>query len=679
MRKHLLLLFCLASLMVNAQINLVTNGDFENQFVEWNNLIGEDAEGTFTLEGTDVHEGNASMRANITTAGENPWDVQSIHSGLTLSTEEEYTLTFYAKAETSADVKIILQNAEYAEKIFTIGTTWSQYIWTFTPAEETPQLKIHYPNAGNFLFDAFVINGELPTIDPITIEVDAFTQHQEMIGFGGAITWYCDRVTSSPNNTEMYELFFEDLGMDILRLKNWYYPQGYPTTKSPATMEVDWFKPHFDATATLFNEAKSYNPEMEVLLSSWGPPSALKSNGALEEGTLKKENGDFVYDEYAQYWEDVLDNTTFNPDYISIQNEPGYENEDWTTTAWRPNETADYPGYETAFDMVYDKIKGRSYVPAMIGPECENIGQAVYDNSINTYEAYASVVQDKPYLAAYGYHLYNFYSPGAINNSLLNMVGDDFNNKPNFMTEFSSDNYSWVQTAELIQKTLIEANTSAYIFWELMWDENSTKAMVAVDGDGNFTVQPHYHALKHFAKYVDKGYKRVDVMGNSGTSLTTAFLNKAGDEVTLVMTNTAASEQVVTVGFGNINGSTKETYQSVDGSYFQAVDGLNPTESITLPANSITTMVVTLSEVVTSDSDFNFNTLDETEKSGLYPNPVETVLYLNKGTENTAWEIRNQTGELIKSGVGNTINVKELNSGMYFLKSDLGINKFIKD
>src|SRR5690606_21979915 len=134
----------------------------------------------------------------------------------------------YAKAESSADVKIILQNSEYIEKVFTIGTTWSQYIWVFNALEDSPQLKIHFPNAGNFLFDNFVISGEAPTIDPVTLTIDPTTTYQEMVGFGGALTWHCDRITSSAKSQEMYDLMFEDLGMDILRLKNWYYPQNYP-------------------------------------------------------------------------------------------------------------------------------------------------------------------------------------------------------------------------------------------------------------------------------------------------------------------------------------------------------------------------------------------------------------------------------------------------------------------
>src|SRR5690606_9966025 len=119
---------------------------------------------------------------------------------------------------------------------------------------------------------------------------------------------------------EIYQLIFNDLGMDILRLKNWYYPAGYPEVKSPEKMLSRGDKAMFDASNFFYKKAKEFNPDIKVLLSSWGPPTSLKSNDHLREGTLKKNAGGFMYDEFADYWVDILDHIPFQPDYISIQN-----------------------------------------------------------------------------------------------------------------------------------------------------------------------------------------------------------------------------------------------------------------------------------------------------------------------------------------------------------------------
>ena len=173
-----------------------------------------------------------------------------------------------------------------------------------------------------------------------TITVNPATAYQEMIGFGGALTWYSDRVVSSSKSEEIYRLMFEELGMDILRLKNWYYPLDYPANKSPETMLTPGDKTMFEVTNTFYRKAKAVNPDIKVLLSAWGPPPSLKSNNHLREGTLKKDENGYMYEEFATYWSDILDNIAFDPDYISIQNEPGYVNPGWTTCQWSPTETS---------------------------------------------------------------------------------------------------------------------------------------------------------------------------------------------------------------------------------------------------------------------------------------------------------------------------------------------------
>ena len=89
---------------------------------------------------------------------------------------------------------------------------------------------------------------EPPVDNTPKIVMDPSIAYQEMLGFGGAITWYCDRVTSSSKKDEIIALIVEDLEFDIVRLKNWYYPLNYPANKTPDQMEITWFKQHYDAT-----------------------------------------------------------------------------------------------------------------------------------------------------------------------------------------------------------------------------------------------------------------------------------------------------------------------------------------------------------------------------------------------------------------------------------------------
>lgn len=425
-----------------------------------------------------------------------------------------------------------------------------------------------------------------PEMDSIIIDPEV--TYQEMIGFGGALTWYSDRVYNSSKKTEIYQLIFEDLGMDILRLKSWYYPLNYPENRSPDNMLTTGDHTMFNATNEFYHKAKEYNPDVDVLLSSWGPPPALKSNDHLREGTLKWDENGFLYKEYAQYWVDILDNIAFNPDYISIQNEPSYTNPGWTTCMWRPQESAGIAGYEPAFDSVYNRIKDRPGAPAMIGPESENI---------SAFNNFAPVVKNKDYCPIYAYHPYNFNESTAMSSieSILKSMFSNFSNKPNIMTEYST--MSWFKTARFIQSTLKHANSSAYIYWDLVWGNSSTmdKAMIYVDNSGNYTVNNFYYLIKHFSKFIDKGYTRIDVQASQPTLEITGFLNPAGDKLTLVVVNSANTiSKELALRVKDHNMTLDYIFQSKETNLYNDLSGMDFKGSIVFPGTSITTLVFSL-------------------------------------------------------------------------------------
>ena len=67
-----------------------------------------------------------------------------------------------------------------------------------------------------------------------------------------------------------------------------------------------------------------------------------------------------------------------------------------------------------------------------------------------------------------------------------------------------------------------------------------------------------------------------------------------------------------------------------------------------------------------------FAGLNENEVSfGIYPNPAENVLNVRTNALSFEYQMINSIGQVVKSGVANgnaTLNVSELNNGVYFLK-----------
>ena len=105
-----------------------------------------------------------------------------------------------------------------------------------------------------------------------------------------SIAYYQNWLIDHPNKAEIYDVIFNELGLSVLRLNNWYI-----------TYENE---PSFDDHAKeIVSEAKkSVGEELKIMMSSWTPPAYLKSNNSAAGGTLKKENGEFVYDKFANYW-----------------------------------------------------------------------------------------------------------------------------------------------------------------------------------------------------------------------------------------------------------------------------------------------------------------------------------------------------------------------------------------
>jgi glucuronoarabinoxylan endo-1,4-beta-xylanase len=356
-------------------------------------------------------------------------------------------------------------------------------------------------------------------------------------------------------------------------------------------MEDTGLKTLFDVTNQLAGIARQYNPDIQFLVSSWSPPSALKSNNSLREGTLKKEGGAFVYEAFGEYWNDVLDHLTFNPDYISIQNEPGWVTPDWETCEWRGTETTDFPGYVNAFDAVRSKISTRANPPAMVGPEAENIG---YSSKLggNTFAVFSDPIKNKTHLAAYAYHTYNFSATTLIAETKpdLNMIRDNYGNKQCIMTEYS--NYSWLNTAWFIIQNINEANASGYLYWLMAWDVGNDQSMIRLRVDGSYSLSPFYYVMKHFSRNIDRGYTRIKTTINNSSVKLSAFKNPAGDKITLVVVNPVniASDLDFPVTGKTIKSVT--AFQSVEGSFYKDLGPVAPTGYITLKPMSVTTVVL---------------------------------------------------------------------------------------
>lgn len=411
-----------------------------------------------------------------------------------------------------------------------------------------------------------------------TASVDVNKTYQTLEGFGAAIAWYNDYLTTHPNKNDLYKVLFYDLGLDILRLRNQY---RYSNNFAYDDVEIVKY-------------GKILNPNLKVLLSSWSPPSDLKKNGVMNGGTLIKEDGAFVYDKFADYWYNSLiayREKGINPDYISIQNEPEYESADWETCIFRDTETSDYPSYGKALDAVYKKIKDLPDLPKILGVESAGIMN-------NTVQNYAKNM-DLSQVYGIAHHLYNggdAYTPDSFND-IFKSLARDFADKPLFMTEY--DYGTPFTTAELIHNSLVVEGVSGYFYWDLIW-ENQQRPLVFIETPRDtrqwttkegYIISDFYYIIQQYAKFTDPGYKRVDVSTSANDVKISGFVSPDKSKLTLILINKASSENTVALDLNGYSASNSVVYRTIpDGTErFKKVGSLSG-NTVTLPAKSVVTV-----------------------------------------------------------------------------------------
>ncbi|MBN2105473.1 T9SS type A sorting domain-containing protein [bacterium] len=432
--------------------------------------------------------------------------------------------------------------------------------------------------------------------------------YQTIQGFGASIAFYENWVVAHPNKEDIYSTVFDELGLDILRIRNNYRYESY-------------FNSDF---VEIVEKAYQYGENtIKVLMTSWTPPKELKSNNSLNDGgTLIKKNGQFDYEGFAQYWFDTLaayEKHGIKPEYISIQNEPSFK-ASWESCILKEKESSTFAGYNEALKAVHAKLQTMDNPPKLLGPEVLGIGYNLFTKYMNNL--------DLNLLYGYAHHLYHggdHEKPDTFINNMTT-IADKFSDKPVFQTEFGGgDRGDWFQIAWIIHNALVHENVSAYLYWDLIWDNGG---LVAVEfpwdrnrwtTDDGYIVTNKFHAFRHYSKFIHPGWLRVKTnVDDQGIKLS-AFKNQANDSLTITILNTNVGTRDLELKFDNFsisNGAivrTSETEQSVSvGSYAE-------NRSITLSPRSITSILLEGNSTFVVEN--SPQTLYDYDLKPNYPNP----------------------------------------------------------
>jgi len=444
----------------------------------------------------------------------------------------------------------------------------------------------------------------------VSVSIDATLPHQTLAGFGAATAYQPNLL--SGRTDDIYKVLFVDSGLDILRIGNWFQNQGMNTT--PATAFTDQAGLQIVQKATA---ARGGVPP-KILMSSWTPPAYLKSNGVTAPGygntttpagTLLQKDGVYAYADFADWWVRALQAYAAQgivPDYISIQNEPDYFINQWETCVFGTTEGATVAGipaagYGQALDAVYQGIQAAALAapPVLLGPETTGFANGIvqkYMNGINPAE-----------IGGVAHHLYgatgNNPAPDSFDGAMRDVARTGAAvGLPTFMTEYSPNAPTMFDTALLINNAMTVENASAYIYWELIWNDSDPQTgLVSVPrGFGNnlpYTINDIYYALVHFARWTDPGWVRVDTKVNASSVRASAYLSPDGSALTLVLLNADGKDHFVAVSSGAFAYGTLAIYRTSDGAAGgrerAAPAALEADGTLAMPPRSIATVTFT--------------------------------------------------------------------------------------
>jgi glucuronoarabinoxylan endo-1,4-beta-xylanase len=426
----------------------------------------------------------------------------------------------------------------------------------------------------------------------VTVSVDADTRAQTMQGFGASLAFYVNYLTDHPSKAEVYDIIFRNLGLDVLRVGNWYQTG----TVDAQTVEV------------VQQARASLGAAPRLVMSSWSPPASMKSNNDTKNGgTLAQQNGAFAYDAFGDWWASALAAYAAAgvvPDYVSVQNEPDFQ-ATWESCRLGATETATRAGYAPALAAVSARLAGLGSPPQLLGPELASAA----NGRVQTY--LASVSADS--LGGIAHHLYGGGTEADGPDSYLATMQDvaaSAGGKPIFMTEFGPQAPDPLDTAWLIYNAVTVEGVSAYLYWGLVWAAPAAgsppQGLVTVENPydrGSWTttkgyiINPTFFALEHYARWIDAGWQRVGASSTADAVKASAFASPDGSRVTVVLLNTDGAPHTVAVavaaGGGPFAFTTSALYRT-SGTDEQgaALGPLGGGNAVTLAPRAIVTAVL---------------------------------------------------------------------------------------
>ncbi len=595
----LFLLSVLSATRVYGDNNILTNPGFERGRDGW-------FDRTCAIEAVfkPVHNGTGSGKAVQRLAN---WQgiKQSVFDKMVAG--ETYKVSGWVKLDNAKNDEIAISFEQQDDsgtqyigvaRAAVTDTAWVQLSGEFTlnVTGTLSVLDVYFegpaPGVNFFVDDAIVYGPEVDALEVIPAEpegtgrIDAETRHQKIEGFGASGAYYTMNLFSHEKKDELYNLLFKELGLDIFRIRNNH------------DMEPNSFKETVEIAKR--GEA-SLGRDLKILISSWSPPVYLKSNASTIGGTLKKIDGKFAYDAFAEWWVNSVaayEKEGIEIDYISIQNELDYE-APWNSCQFAPTENSDsnLAAHDRALETIWQKLHSKmgTNMPKLLSPESSGLGNS---------RAYLENLDDLSHVYGYAHHLYDCSGCGSAPDRFIPRMisyynlAREFSGKPIFQTEFEDEPGTWadaIHTALVIHNSMTVENVSAYLYWDLFWASGT--GLVSMDDASTYTIKPTYYTFKQYSAFISADWQRVETSTDNTGLRISAYISPDNQKLTAVIINISEDIDIsLDLAIQNFSVSKGDVYRSSETENCVLVGEYNGQAPLQLPANSVTTLSLSTGE-----------------------------------------------------------------------------------
>lgn len=373
--------------------------------------------------------------------------------------------------------------------------------------------------------------------------VDTRRRYQSMVGFGAAITdasaWLIQTRLSPPQRDAlMRELFGRGdggLGFSFTRVTigaSDFSLDHYSLADAADPSLRDFSTRRMEAFVfPTVRQALALNPDLKVMASPWSAPGWMKTTGSMIKGQLKPEFH-ATYADYLRRYIDAAAAQGVPTDYLSIQNEPDFEPDNYPGMRWSPQGRATFVGDH-------------------LGPLLQSAGIKTrildWDHNWDLPEQPLAVLSDpraRAHVAGVAWHCY------AGDVAAQDRVHDAYPGKEVFFTECSggewaadfSASFAWMMKNLIIGST--NGSARGVLMWNLALDEahgphtggcGNCRGVVTIDSrTGAVQRNQEYYAFGHASRFVRPGAERIGLTVPEGLK-GVAFLNPDGERVLIVL------------------------------------------------------------------------------------------------------------------------------------------------